>query len=177
MNCAAGERHGIVQLGQLPRQPGDRQGGHHDHWYDSSSELHCIISACLPGEGFSGTTRNRAMSGEEGRRSSAAQQLCHARARARALITVINSPALASAVDEVPQTPLPLAAAGSIDEIQKLHIRTVPLGEHPRRIAHQEASRAFAVAVVSADLAAPEEPEACAVRPTARLMCRQLHIF
>jgi hypothetical protein len=35
---------------------------------------------------------------------------------------------------------------GSIDEIQKLHIRTVPLGEQPRRLAHQEATRTFAVA-------------------------------
>ncbi|CAL5227828.1 g10856 [Coccomyxa viridis] len=34
---------------------------------------------------------------------------------------------------------------GSIDEIQKLHIRTVPLGEQPRRLAHQEPSRTFAV--------------------------------
>lgn len=34
---------------------------------------------------------------------------------------------------------------GSIDEIQKLHIRTVPLAEQPRRLAHQEASRSFAV--------------------------------
>lgn len=34
---------------------------------------------------------------------------------------------------------------GSIDEIQNLHIRTVPLGEQPRRLAHQEASRSFIV--------------------------------
>jgi DNA damage-binding protein 1 len=34
---------------------------------------------------------------------------------------------------------------GAIDEIQKLHIRTVPLGEQPRRLAHQEASRSFVV--------------------------------
>ncbi len=34
---------------------------------------------------------------------------------------------------------------GTIDEIQKLHIRTVPLGEMPRRIAHNEALRAFVV--------------------------------
>ena len=31
---------------------------------------------------------------------------------------------------------------GTIDEIQKLHIRTVPLGESPRRIAYQETSQA-----------------------------------
>jgi DNA damage-binding protein 1 len=30
---------------------------------------------------------------------------------------------------------------GTIDEIQKLHIRTVPLGETPRRIAYQESSQ------------------------------------
>ena len=35
---------------------------------------------------------------------------------------------------------------GAIDDIQKLHIRTVPLGEMPRRIAHQQSSRTFAVA-------------------------------
>eukprot|EP00026_Physarum_polycephalum_P001286 Phypoly_transcript_01287.p1 GENE.Phypoly_transcript_01287~~Phypoly_transcript_01287.p1 ORF type:complete len:1113 (+),score=155.47 Phypoly_transcript_01287:258-3341(+) len=34
---------------------------------------------------------------------------------------------------------------GTIDEIQKLHIRTIPLGEMPRRIAHQETSRTFLV--------------------------------
>ena len=39
------------------------------------------------------------------------------------------------------------ACAGSIDEIQKLHIRSVPLGEQPRRIAHQGASRTFAVTI------------------------------
>lgn len=30
---------------------------------------------------------------------------------------------------------------GTIDEMQKLHIRTIPLGEAPRRIAHQETSK------------------------------------
>ncbi|KAH7289838.1 hypothetical protein KP509_30G020500 [Ceratopteris richardii] len=34
---------------------------------------------------------------------------------------------------------------GTIDDIQKLHIRTVPLNEHARRIAHQEATRTFAI--------------------------------
>lgn len=37
---------------------------------------------------------------------------------------------------------------GTIDNIQKLHIRTIPLGEQPRRIAHQEESKTFAVATV-----------------------------
>ena len=34
---------------------------------------------------------------------------------------------------------------GTIDDIQKLHIRTVPLNEHARRICHQESTRTFAV--------------------------------
>ncbi|KAE8706609.1 DNA damage-binding protein 1 [Hibiscus syriacus] len=34
---------------------------------------------------------------------------------------------------------------GTIDDIQKLHIRTIPLGEHARRICHQEQSRTFAI--------------------------------
>lgn len=41
---------------------------------------------------------------------------------------------------------------GTIDEIQKLHIRTVPLGESPRRIAHQEASSTFGVITVRTDI-------------------------
>ncbi len=35
---------------------------------------------------------------------------------------------------------------GTIDAIQKLHIRTVALGEQPRRLALQEATRTLAVA-------------------------------
>jgi hypothetical protein len=35
---------------------------------------------------------------------------------------------------------------GTIDAIQKLHIRAVPLGEQPRRLALQEATRTLAVA-------------------------------
>merc|ERR1719477_1645 len=34
---------------------------------------------------------------------------------------------------------------GTIDEIQKLHIRSVPLGESPRRIAYQEETSTFGV--------------------------------
>ncbi|ALC47529.1 pic [Drosophila busckii] len=41
---------------------------------------------------------------------------------------------------------------GTIDEIQKLHIRTVPLGEGPRRIAYQEASQTFAVSTLRIDV-------------------------
>ncbi|XP_055588358.1 DNA damage-binding protein 1 [Uranotaenia lowii] len=41
---------------------------------------------------------------------------------------------------------------GTIDEIQKLHIRTVPLGESPRRIAYQETSQTFGVITVRMDI-------------------------
>ncbi|XP_071476122.1 DNA damage-binding protein 1-like [Diadema antillarum] len=44
---------------------------------------------------------------------------------------------------------------GSIDEIQKLHIRTVPLGETPLRIAYQESSQTFGVISTRTDLADP----------------------
>ncbi|CAG4984132.1 unnamed protein product [Colias eurytheme] len=40
---------------------------------------------------------------------------------------------------------------GTIDEIQKLHIRTVPLHETPRRIAYQEASQTFGVITMRVD--------------------------
>ncbi|XP_052756442.1 DNA damage-binding protein 1 [Galleria mellonella] len=40
---------------------------------------------------------------------------------------------------------------GTIDEIQKLHIRTVPLGETPRRIAYQEASQTFGLLTMRVD--------------------------
>lgn len=37
---------------------------------------------------------------------------------------------------------------GTIDEIQKLHIRTVPLNESPRRIAYQEATKVIKYPIV-----------------------------
>jgi len=37
---------------------------------------------------------------------------------------------------------------GTIDEIQKLHIRTIPLGEMPRRITHQESTHTFLVLTI-----------------------------
>lgn len=40
---------------------------------------------------------------------------------------------------------------GTIDEIQKLHIRTVPLGETPRRISYQEATQTFGVISMRVD--------------------------
>jgi DNA damage-binding protein 1 len=36
---------------------------------------------------------------------------------------------------------------GTVDDIQKLHIRTVPLGEQPRRVAHLRRSKTLAVSV------------------------------
>ena len=33
----------------------------------------------------------------------------------------------------------------ALDRIQKLQVRSVPLGEQPCRLCHQEASRSFAV--------------------------------
>ena len=46
---------------------------------------------------------------------------------------------------------------GGIDDIQKLHIRTVPLGEQPRRIAHQGSSSTFAVLTQMENLETNEE--------------------
>ncbi|OXU25996.1 hypothetical protein TSAR_009174 [Trichomalopsis sarcophagae] len=41
---------------------------------------------------------------------------------------------------------------GTIDEIQKLHIRTVPLYESPRRIAYQESTQTFGVITMRVDI-------------------------
>jgi len=41
---------------------------------------------------------------------------------------------------------------GNIDDVQKLHIRTVPLGEQPRRIAHQDSTRTFGVLTIRTDM-------------------------
>ncbi|XP_060580249.1 DNA damage-binding protein 1-like [Ruditapes philippinarum] len=41
---------------------------------------------------------------------------------------------------------------GTIDEIQKLHIRTIPLEESPRRIAYQESSQTFGVISMRMDV-------------------------
>ncbi|KAJ8762650.1 hypothetical protein K2173_010671 [Erythroxylum novogranatense] len=52
---------------------------------------------------------------------------------------------------------------GTIDDIQKLHIRSIPLGEHARRICHQEQSRTFAICSLKSQSSA-EESEAHFVR-------------
>ncbi|KAL8139852.1 hypothetical protein V2J09_005873 [Rumex salicifolius] len=45
---------------------------------------------------------------------------------------------------------------GTIDDIQKLHIRSIPLGEHARRICHQEQTRTFAICSLKYNQAAEE---------------------
>ncbi|CAG0895305.1 unnamed protein product [Darwinula stevensoni] len=57
---------------------------------------------------------------------------------------------------------------GTIDEIQKLHIRTVPLGETPRRICYQEQTQTFGVATMRTDTAA--STGTVPVRPSASTM-------
>ncbi|XP_020599967.1 DNA damage-binding protein 1 [Phalaenopsis equestris] len=53
---------------------------------------------------------------------------------------------------------------GTIDDIQKLHIRSIPLGEHARRICHQEQSRTFAICSLKNCLINNEETEIHFVR-------------
>ncbi|KAF3664073.1 DNA damage-binding protein 1 [Capsicum annuum] len=48
---------------------------------------------------------------------------------------------------------------GTIDEIQKLHIRSIPLGEHARRISHQEQTRTFALCSVKYTQSTADDPE------------------
>ncbi|XP_060203147.1 DNA damage-binding protein 1 isoform X1 [Lycium barbarum] len=53
---------------------------------------------------------------------------------------------------------------GTIDEIQKLHIRSIPLGEHARRISHQEQTRTFALCSVKYTQSNSDDPEMHFVR-------------
>ena len=53
---------------------------------------------------------------------------------------------------------------GTVDEIQKLHIRTVPLGEHPRRICYHAQSKCLAVCTVHTSVDNGEEVETNFVR-------------
>ncbi|KAK6917109.1 Cleavage/polyadenylation specificity factor, A subunit, C-terminal [Dillenia turbinata] len=53
---------------------------------------------------------------------------------------------------------------GTIDDIQKLHIRSIPLGEHARRICHQEQSRTFAICSVKYILSNADDSELHFVR-------------
>ncbi|KFM57826.1 DNA damage-binding protein 1, partial [Stegodyphus mimosarum] len=61
---------------------------------------------------------------------------------------------------------------GTIDEIQKLHIRTVPLGESPRRIAYQEATQTFGVITSRVDY-----HDSCGLTPTRRSASTQAQNF
>lgn len=54
---------------------------------------------------------------------------------------------------------------GTIDEIQKLHIRTIPLGESPRRIAYQESSQTFGIISMRMDV--QDGPNTSPSRPSA----------
>ena len=58
-----------------------------------------------------------------------------------------------------------MVVIGTIDEIQKLHIRSVPLGEAPRRIAYQESSQTFGV--ISSRLDVQESSGLAVVRESA----------
>lgn len=53
---------------------------------------------------------------------------------------------------------------GTIDDIQKLHIRSIPLGEQPRRIYHQEQSRTFGICSVKYNQSGTEESETHLIR-------------
>ena len=66
-------------------------------------------------------------------------------------VTSFNSPSFPGALALAKEDTMMI---GNMDEIQKLQLRTVPLGEQPRRIAHQEASRSFAVACEQSPYAA-----------------------
>ncbi|KAI1309419.1 DNA damage-binding protein 1 [Halotydeus destructor] len=59
---------------------------------------------------------------------------------------------------------------GNIDEIQKLHIRTVPLAETPRRIAYQESSQTFGVITMRHDIQDTDGPQS--LRPSASTMAQ-----
>jgi DNA damage-binding protein 1 len=55
---------------------------------------------------------------------------------------------------------------GTVDEIQKLHIRTIPLGEMARRVAHHKPSRTFVVSTARYETheTTGEETEVCAIK-------------
>ncbi|CAG0881514.1 unnamed protein product [Cyprideis torosa] len=48
---------------------------------------------------------------------------------------------------------------GTIDEIQKLHIRSIPLGETPVKIAHQSSTSSYAILTYRSDLLSPDASE------------------
>ena len=64
----------------------------------------------------------------------------------------LNSVAFSDSLALATETSLTI---GTIDEIQKLHIRTVALSETPRRIAYQETSQTFGVITMRVDVPGP----------------------
>lgn len=56
---------------------------------------------------------------------------------------------------------------GTIDEIQKLHIRTIPLKESPVKIAHQQSTQTFGLITLREDYRDPEKPGLKPVRQSA----------
>ena len=58
------------------------------------------------------------------------------------LIATFNSSSFADCLAIAKEGALTI---GNVEEIQKLHVRTVPLHEQARRIVHQEATKTFGV--------------------------------
>ncbi|CAH3106628.1 unnamed protein product [Pocillopora meandrina] len=63
---------------------------------------------------------------------------------------------------------------GTIDEIQKLHIRTVPLGETPRRIAYQESTQTFGVISMRVEVLDPASNTTRPLHPSASTMAQNI---
>lgn len=63
---------------------------------------------------------------------------------------------------------------GTIDEIQKLHIRTVPLGESPRRIAYQESTQTFGVISMRIEVQDPTTNFTQPLHPSASTMAQSI---
>lgn len=53
---------------------------------------------------------------------------------------------------------------GTIDDIQKLHIKTVPLGEMPKSIAHQPSSNTYVVTTIKTHIEQGEEVQTAYIR-------------
>ncbi|CAK9300497.1 unnamed protein product [Gordionus sp. m RMFG-2023] len=63
-----------------------------------------------------------------------------------------DSPAYPDSLVLVPSATSGTVVIATIDEIRKLHIRTIPLYESPRRIAYQESSHTFALLTARIDV-------------------------
>jgi hypothetical protein len=69
-------------------------------------------------------------------------------------ISTFNTEATPNALAFVAKDSLKI---GSMESIQRLHIKTVPLGETPRRIAHQEQNRVFGLLTTKVSSSEEEE--------------------